>query len=54
MITVARGEAALAALDAAAQPFDAIIVDQKMPNLTGAQLVAALRERGGRSGAGKL
>jgi len=47
--TVASGEAALAAIDAASQPFDVIIVDQKMPNLTGAQLVAELRERGVKS-----
>ena len=44
--TVASGAAALAAIDAADQPFDVIIVDQKMPNLTGAELVATLRERG--------
>ena len=43
--TGASGEAALAAVKAAAQPFDVIIVDQKMPDLTGAQVVAALRER---------
>ena len=47
--TVASGEAALNALDVAAEPFDVIIVDQKMPNLTGAQVVAALRERGVKS-----
>jgi len=47
--TVASGEAALAALEAAAEPFDVIIVDQKMPNLTGAKLVAVLRERGVKS-----
>ena len=47
--TVASGEAALAALASAAEPFDVIIVDQKMPNLTGAELVAALRERGVKS-----
>ena len=35
--TGAGGEAALAAVNAAAQPFDVIIVDQKMPDLTGAQ-----------------
>ena len=47
--TVASGEAALAALASAAEPFDVIIVDQKMPNLTGAELVAAVRERGVKS-----
>jgi DNA-binding response OmpR family regulator len=49
LVTVASGEAALAALEAAAEPFDVLIVDQKLPNLTGAQLVAALRERGVKS-----
>jgi DNA-binding response OmpR family regulator len=43
---VASGEAALAAVDGAAEPFDVIIVDQKMPNLTGTELVTAFRERG--------
>jgi DNA-binding response OmpR family regulator len=44
--TVDSGAAALAALDSADQPFDVIIVDQKMPNLTGVEVVTALRERG--------
>jgi len=47
LVTVGSGEEAFAAL--AAEPFDVIIVDQKMPNLTGAQLVAALRESGVKS-----
>ena len=47
--TVESGEAALAALDRADQPFDVIIVDQKMPNLTGVELVPKLRDRGVRS-----
>lgn len=41
---VASGAAALARLDDC--PYDVMIVDQKMPNLTGAELVGALRERG--------
>ena len=49
LITVATGDAALASLEAAVEPFEVIIVDQKMPNLTGAQLVAALRQRGVKS-----
>lgn len=40
------GTAALANLDASSIPYDVIIVDQKMPNLTGVELVGALRERG--------
>lgn len=46
---VDSGVAALAAVEAAAQPFDVIIVDQKMPNQTGAEVVGALRERGVKS-----
>ena len=40
------GLAALANLDANSISFDVIIVDQKMPNLTGVELVGAIRERG--------
>jgi DNA-binding NtrC family response regulator len=40
------GHAALAKLDNAAEPFDVILVDEKMPNLTGAQLVGEIRKRG--------
>ncbi len=47
--TLASGQAALAALDGAAQSFAVIIVDQKTWNLTGAELVAVLRERGVKS-----
>jgi CheY-like chemotaxis protein len=43
---VDSGQAALAKLDANANPFDVIIVDQKMPNLSGAELVGAIRQRG--------
>jgi DNA-binding response OmpR family regulator len=46
MTAVASGDDALATLDADADPFDVIIVDQKMPNLTGVELVTAIRERG--------
>ncbi len=42
---VESGQAALANLDASA-PYDVIIVDQKMPNLTGVELVNAIRDRG--------
>ena len=43
---VESGVAALARLDNDSNPYDVIIVDQKMPHLTGAELVSALRERG--------
>ncbi len=39
------GDAALALLDACSDLFDLIIVDQKMPNLTGVELVDAIRKR---------
>jgi two-component system capsular synthesis sensor histidine kinase RcsC len=40
------GPEALARLEADSAPFSVIIVDQKMPNLTGVELVGAIRERG--------
>ena len=43
---VENGDAALARLDAGSASFDVIIVDQKMPHLTGVELVNAIRERG--------
>jgi two-component system response regulator TctD len=43
---VARGEDALATLTAAPDEFDILIVDQKMPDLVGTELVKALRDRG--------
>lgn len=43
---VASGQAALARLDANSDLFDVIIVDEKMPGLTGAELVRAIRHRG--------
>ena len=46
-VTAAKsGNDALAELDANADPYDVIIVDQKMPELTGVELVSAMRERG--------
>ncbi|HEY2799666.1 MAG TPA: response regulator [Chthoniobacterales bacterium] len=44
--TVKSGQEALAELDANPDSYDVIIVDQKMPNLTGTELVAAIQERG--------
>ena len=46
VLCVASGDAALANLEANSSPYDVIIVDQKMPNLTGVQLVEAIRKRG--------
>ena len=46
MTTVSDGHTALAKLEARAEPFDVIIVDQKMPDLTGLGVVTAIRERG--------
>jgi CheY-like chemotaxis protein len=43
---VESGVAALAKLDANSDPYDVMIVDQKMPHLTGAELVSSIRERG--------
>jgi CheY-like chemotaxis protein len=43
---VENGNAALAILDVHSDPYDVIIVDQKMPNLTGVELVDAIRKRG--------
>lgn len=43
---VDSGDAALAKLDANPDGYDIMIVDQKMPNLTGTELVDAARKRG--------
>src|ERR1700730_1926680 len=44
---VASGDAALAELDASLDhPCDIIIVDHRMPHLTGLELVSAIRQRG--------
>lgn len=49
LTAVSSGEEALVQIDQAAEPFDVIIVDQKMPNLSGTELVAGIRARGLRS-----
>jgi len=46
LIGVENGIDALARLDVHSDPYDVIIVDQKMPHLTGVELVSAIRERG--------
>ena len=45
IITVDNGDAALARLESESEPFDVIIVDQKMPHLTGVELVSEIRKR---------
>ena len=46
VLGVEDGDAALARLEANASPYDVIIVDQKMPHLSGVELVEAIRARG--------
>jgi CheY-like chemotaxis protein len=43
---VENGNAALARLNANSDLYDVIIVDEKMPYLTGVELVSAIRQRG--------
>ena len=45
VLCVENGTLALAKLDEASNPYDVIIVDQKMPHLTGLELVEAIRKR---------
>ena len=44
VVGVCYGQAALAQLDSS--PFDVVIVDEKMPNLSGVELVRKIKERG--------
>ncbi len=46
VLSVDNGAAALEQLETVADPYDLIIVDQKMPNLTGVELVDEIRKRG--------
>ena len=46
IVTVESGPAALTILASNPDWYDVIIVDQKMPNLTGVELVQAIRSRG--------
>ena len=43
---VENGDAALARLDSGSEHYDIIIVDQKMPHMSGIELVEQLRRRG--------
>ena len=44
--TVSDGHRALTSLDAKANNYDVIIVDQKMPQMTGVELIKGIKERG--------
>ena len=46
LTAVENGDAALARIDSGSEHFDLIIVDQKMPHMTGVELVEQLRKRG--------
>jgi two-component system, response regulator, stage 0 sporulation protein F len=46
IICAESGQAALNQLQADRDAFDVIIVDEKMPNLTGSELVSEIRKRG--------
>jgi DNA-binding response OmpR family regulator len=46
VVSATDGDDALAKLDANPNGYDVIIVDQKMPYLSGVELVQAIRERG--------
>ena len=46
LCAVENGDAALARLDAGSEHYDVIIVDQKMPHMSGVELVEQLRKRG--------
>jgi CheY-like chemotaxis protein len=46
LTAVENGDAALARIDSGSEHYDIIIVDQKMPHMTGVELVEQLRKRG--------
>lgn len=46
LTAVENGDAALAKVDSGLERFDLIIVDQKMPHMSGVELVEQLRKRG--------
>ncbi len=46
LTAVENGDAALARIDAGSEHYDVIIVDQKMPHMSGVELVEQLRKRG--------
>jgi CheY-like chemotaxis protein len=46
LTAVENGDAALSRIDSGSEPYDIIIVDQKMPHMTGLELVGEMRKRG--------
>ena len=46
LTTVENGDAALSRIDSGSGQYDIIIVDQKMPHMTGLELVGEMRKRG--------
>lgn len=46
LTAVENGDAALSRIDSGSDQYDVIIVDQKMPHMTGLELVGEMRKRG--------
>ena len=46
LTAVENGAAALSRIDSGSEQYDIIIVDQKMPHMTGLELVSEMRKRG--------
>jgi len=46
LTAVENGEAALSRIDSGSEQYDVIIVDQKMPHMSGLELVGEMRKRG--------
>jgi two-component system response regulator len=46
LTAVENGDAALSRLDSGSEQYDIIIVDQKMPHMSGLELVGEMRKRG--------
>jgi CheY-like chemotaxis protein len=46
LTAVENGDAALSRIDSGSEQYDIIIVDQKMPHMTGLELVCEMRKRG--------
>lgn len=46
LTAVENGDAALSRIDSSSEQYDIIIVDQKMPHMTGLELVSEMRKRG--------
>ena len=46
LTAVENGDAALSRIDSGSEQYDIIIVDQKMPHMTGLELVGEMRKRG--------